>query len=219
MTKRIAAIGAMTLALTMCSSTTVAVSDEKRINTPSISYSSIETFSSQGAPQLMNFIVGEKARQTFLERQAAYAKAMQEAKIKHRTQLLTNKRSLKKAVDLTTAQVGKTWYVFSGSTPSGWDCSGLVLWTYAHLGIDLYHGATAQVNSGEITLKPKFGDIVGFGWNGSNKYYHVGIYISEDLMLHSGGKKGDRTELRSISNFAGKHSKVVYSRIVETPKN
>lgn len=130
--------------------------------------------------------------------------------------LSENTKDLNKAVNKTMAQIGKTWYVFAGSTPAGWDCSGLVLWTYAHLGFDMYHSATAQMGYGRIVKEPKYGDIVGFKYNGASSYYHVGIYISEDLMLHSGGKRGDKTELRSISNFAGEHSKVFYSRIVDT---
>ena len=134
-----------------------------------------------------------------------------------RTLTLTkNTTELGIAVNNARKHVGKTWYVFSGSTPSGWDCSGLVKWTYSHLGFDLYHSATAQMKFGKPVKNPKYGDIVGFKYNGASMFYHVGIYISEDLMLHSGGKRGDRTELRSISDFAGSYSTVSYSRIVDT---
>jgi len=130
--------------------------------------------------------------------------------------LSKNTRELRSAVRLTSENVGKTWYVFSGSTPQGWDCSGLVRWTYGHLGFDLYHSATAQMNSGRRVSQPKFGDIVGFKYNNSSRFYHVGIYISDDLMLHSGGKRGDKTELRSISDFGGSYSKVEYTRLIDT---
>jgi cell wall-associated NlpC family hydrolase len=72
------------------------------------------------------------------------------------------------------------------------------------------------MNSGHLVKHPKYGDIVGFKYPGASVYYHVGIYISDDTMLHSGGKRGDRTEFRSISNFAGNYSSVSYSRLVET---
>lgn len=130
--------------------------------------------------------------------------------------LTKNTTDISKAVNKTMKTIGKTWYVFSGSTPAGWDCSGLVLWTYAHLDIDLYHSATAQMKSGREVSIPKYGDIVGFKYNNGSMFYHVGIYISDDLMLHSGGKRGDKTELRSISDFAGSYSKVSYSRLVDT---
>jgi cell wall-associated NlpC family hydrolase len=130
--------------------------------------------------------------------------------------LSKNTKELKQAINLTSKNINKTWYVFSGSTPQGWDCSGLVKWAYGHLGFDLYHGATAQMQSGRRVVQPKFGDIVGFKYNGASMFYHVGIYISDDLMLHSGGKKGDRTELRSISDFGGSYSKIEYTRLVDT---
>jgi hypothetical protein len=40
-----------------------------------------------------------------------------------------------KAIDKLSTHVNKTWYVFSGSSPSGWDCSGLTLWFYEQLGV------------------------------------------------------------------------------------
>jgi cell wall-associated NlpC family hydrolase len=132
--------------------------------------------------------------------------------------LSKNTDDLRKAVSLTSQNIGKTWYVFAGSTPRGWDCSGLVRWTYGHLGFDLYHGATAQMKTGRLVTEPKYGDIVGFKYKKSSRYYHVGIYISEDLMLHSGGKRGDKTELKSISQWSkdNYNSTIEYSRLIET---
>lgn len=165
---------------------------------------------------IVDFIVNRKTELTMLEEQAEAEKAHRLAVARKTRELSLNTLDLKNAVNLASNQIDKTWYVFSGSTPSGWDCSGLVLWMYAHLDIELYHSATVQMMSGDLVSTPKFGDIVGFSWNGSSRYYHVGIYISEDLMLHSGGKKGDVTELRLISSFGGDSSTVRYSRIIET---
>jgi hypothetical protein len=53
-----------------------------------------------------------------------------------------------------TEHVEKTWYVFSGSTPSGWDCSGLVMWFYSDFNIELTHSATDQMNSGLLVDTP-----------------------------------------------------------------
>ena len=151
------------------------------------------------------------------DRQSIINKIIIDKQLKARALTLSeNTRDLKNAVFLASQNINKTWYVFSGSTPRGWDCSGLVLWTYEHLGFDLYHGATAQMQSGRRVLEPKFGDIVGFKYNNASMFYHVGIYISEDLMLHSGGKRGDKTELRAISTFGGSYSKIEYTRLVDT---
>jgi cell wall-associated NlpC family hydrolase len=86
------------------------------------------------------------------------------------------------------------------------------------LGIELYHSATAQRNAGTIVTEPKIGDLVSFNHRGWRSAYHIGIYVGPDEMIHSGGKPGDRTEIRSITDWAkvNGNSEVVYTRIVET---
>jgi cell wall-associated NlpC family hydrolase len=161
-------------------------------------------------------LIPTKAPETFMEKEAQRAMILKEIEDKKAKEINKNTKDLRSAVSNAMFYIDKTWYVFSGSTPQGWDCSGLVMWTYAQLEIDLYHSATAQRDSGVLVSTPKFGDIVSFSWTGQQKSYHVGIYIDKDTMLHSGGKKGDKTELRSISGFAGKNSTVQYVRVIET---
>ena len=108
--------------------------------------------------------------------------------------------------------VEKTWYVFSGITPDGWDCSGLVMWFYSELGVELQHSVTAQMNSGRIVDQPKPGDIVAFKYNGANIGYHNGIYIGNDLFIHS-PRKGTKTRISSVSEYVQEHSQPVYTRI------
>jgi cell wall-associated NlpC family hydrolase len=197
--------GSTLLLLTMCSS--VALGKGPTIN---------ETTPSYTIPTRDIFLGVDTKSATLLEYEAFVYERKQEQKRLKNKELNQNLSDLKVVIDNTSKYVNKTWYVFSGSTPRGWDCSGLVMWTFAHMGFDLYHSATSQMEFGREVSEPKYGDIVGFKYNGASMFYHVGIYISDDLMLHSGGKRGDQTELRSISNFAGNHSKVLYSRLVET---
>jgi len=112
--------------------------------------------------------------------------------------------------------VGKTRYFRSGSTPNGWDCSGLVLWFYSDFNIELVHSATAQKESGFITDQPLPGDIVSFSYPGSKRVYHNGIYVGDGKMIHS-PRPGRRTELREIDNFHVNHQ-VIYTRIIESGK-
>jgi len=127
----------------------------------------------------------------------------------HEEQLADNARAIESMMNAVERYIGKTPYVFSGSTPSGWDCSGLTSWAYARLGIELHHGATAQLYSGEIVSKPKRGDLVIFGSG-----YHAGLYHKPGVMLHAGGNPGEYTEYRKISDFPGG---VRYVRLLETP--
>ena len=192
--KKLIAISAMALVMTTCS----VPSTGAEVRTSAVVSPSPYTIG-------LKWFEEEIQKRTLLEEQAA-----------HQQQLEDNTEEVRAAIEITKRYIGITPWVFSGSTPRAWDCSGMVLWTYKKLGVELRHSATSQMKSGTIVDTPKYGDLVGFRYKGYNSAYHVGIYISPDLMLHSGGKPGDRTELRSISNFAGNYSEVFYSRIIET---
>lgn len=130
--------------------------------------------------------------------------------------MISNTSKLNKVISQLKGRVHKTWYVFSGDTPSGWDCSGLTMWAYEQLGVNLEHRASKQKYEGTIVKTPKPGDIVAFTYKGSQSAYHVGIYLSPDEMIHAGGGKGDYTSIVRISKFAGKYSNVTYTRILQT---
>jgi len=166
----------------------------------------------------VEWLAQEKARQDKLESDAERKQAELEAEIARLEKVARDTKNLNKAIAATKKYVGKTWYVLTGSTPDGWDCSGMVMWTYGHLGITLYHSASVQKNSGEIVTEPKIGDIVAFTRKGSSGAFHVGIVIGPDEMLHSGGKRGDRTEIVSISRWAKGNGnvEVTYTRLIET---
>jgi cell wall-associated NlpC family hydrolase/outer membrane murein-binding lipoprotein Lpp len=72
-------------------------------------------------------------------------------------------------------------YVWGAAGPHAFDCSGLVLWAYAHVGISLPHLAAAQYNMGihvgRKQLQP--GDLVFF----YSDIGHVGLYIGNGLMV------------------------------------
>jgi cell wall-associated NlpC family hydrolase len=73
-------------------------------------------------------------------------------------------------------------YVYGGSTPSGFDCSGFTRYVYAHFGIDLAHSTYAQWDEGRhvarADLRP--GDLVFFYGEG-----HVGIYLGDGKFIHA----------------------------------
>ena len=79
-----------------------------------------------------------------------------------------------------------TPYVRGGTTPSGFDCSGFVQWTYKHVGVTLPRTAREQSTVG-VPVKKKeemrVGDIVAF--RHPRRGYHTGIYIGEGKFIHS----------------------------------
>ena len=194
--KKLVTLGA--IALTTLTYSTPAVAKQEVLLTVPV----LATYAPQ---QSLQWIVEAKLEQTRLEEEA-----------KAQETLETNTVKLNNVIEALTDRVGKTRYVFSGSTPKGWDCSGLVKWAYGELGVELEHSASKQQYAGEAVDKPKLGDIVVFKYNGRSSAYHVGIYLYPDTMIHSGGGKGDKTSIVSISKFAGNHSKVIYKRVVET---
>lgn len=129
-------------------------------------------------------------------------------------QLNQNTARVTTAAEKLNKYVGKTWYVFAGSTPSGWDCSGLVLWYYKQLGIKLPHSATAQKNEGKprkySDAKAKVGDIIWFPG-------HVGVYVGDGYMIHS-PHPGARTQRIKVTKWAKANStsNVTYTRLITT---
>ena len=165
-----------------------------------------------------DWMAQEKAEKDKLKSDAEKAQDELEAEIARLQKVASDTKKLNETLVLVKKQIGKTPWVFSGSTPSAWDCSGMVRWTYAHLGVELEHSATKQRLSGTIVTKPKIGDLVSFNYQSYGSAYHIGIYIGPDEMIHAGGKPGDRTEVRSIKNWskANGNSEITYTRIIET---
>jgi cell wall-associated NlpC family hydrolase len=94
--------------------------------------------------------------------------------------------------------IGKP-YRYGGSSPAGFDCSGLVMYTYRQAGLTLPHNTDKQ----RLAARPirvaelRRGDLVFFNQEGK-KYGHVGIYVGEGKFVHapSSGKsvRSDRLD-------------------------
>ena len=88
-------------------------------------------------------------------------------------------------------------YVWGGASPSGFDCSGLVVYVYGQLGVSLPHytGAlwTAGSRVGSDQLAP--GDLVFF----YPDLGHVGIYIGGGLFIHA-PHTGDVVKISALSD-------------------
>jgi cell wall-associated NlpC family hydrolase len=83
-----------------------------------------------------------------------------------------------------------TPYVFGGTRPTGFDCSGYVQHVYAMLGIHLPRTADAQYDAGHrfaASMKP--GDLVFFHTYAPG-VSHVGIYLGNSKFIHSSSSHG-----------------------------
>jgi cell wall-associated NlpC family hydrolase len=87
-----------------------------------------------------------------------------------------------------------TPYVWGGGAPGGFDCSGLVMWAYAQVGVALPHSSYAQYGYGVPVSRDQLqpGDIVFFDGLG-----HVGIYIGGDQFVHA-PHTGDVVKISSL---------------------
>jgi cell wall-associated NlpC family hydrolase len=84
-------------------------------------------------------------------------------------------------VGVALSYVG-TPYVWAGAAPGGFDCSGLVMYSYAQVGVSLPHSSYAQWNMGVPVSRDQLepGDLVFFDGLG-----HVGIYVGGGNFVHA----------------------------------
>jgi cell wall-associated NlpC family hydrolase len=93
-----------------------------------------------------------------------------------------------------------TPYVYGGSSPSGFDCSGFTRWVFLRT-TSLPHNAAAQFGlsaqgeSRRLWKKEKLhkGDLVFFDTT-SARVGHVGIYLGKGRFIHSSSSRGVRID-------------------------
>jgi cell wall-associated NlpC family hydrolase len=89
-------------------------------------------------------------------------------------------------VQLARAQLGRR-YIFGGTTPAGFDCSGFLKYLMRAAGYELPRTAAEQARAGrEVPRDPsqlRRGDILTFGRGG--RVTHVGMYIGNGRFIHA----------------------------------
>ncbi len=86
------------------------------------------------------------------------------------------------AVQAALSRLGDP-YVWGGSGPGAFDCSGLVMWAFQQSGVFLPHSSQMQSAGGQAVslndMQP--GDVVTYYSDAS----HVGLYIGDGMMVHA----------------------------------
>lgn len=87
-------------------------------------------------------------------------------------------------------------YLWGGASPSGFDCSGFLMYVYAKVGVSLPHNAAMQYGLGSPVSKDQLqpGDLVFFDGLG-----HNGMYIGGGQFIHA-PHSGDVVKISSLSD-------------------
>jgi len=108
----------------------------------------------------------------------------------------------RKAATLALRMVGRP-YRWGGESPEGgFDCSGLIRWSYGRFGVDLPHNAAALYGVGRPVSRHmlRTGDVLIFSGLG-----HAGLYLGGGLMVHApySGKTVEVVNL-AATNYGGR---------------
>jgi hypothetical protein len=103
------------------------------------------------------------------------------------------------AIALAQTEIGKP-YSYGSDGPNSFDCSGLMQFIYAHVGIKLPRTAAQQQDATTATAKPRPGDLVFYG----NPAHHVALYIGGGKQIaapHTGAFVRIENVYSGVSNY------------------
>lgn len=104
----------------------------------------------------------------------------------------------KQASNIAAAMVGKP-YRYGGNSPNGFDCSGLVYYSYRHAGLAVPRSTeTQRARSRKVSLsRLSRGDLLFFDQEGKFSS-HVGIYLGGNRFVHA-PSRGKRVRVDSLN--------------------
>ena len=113
----------------------------------------------------------------------------------------------------TAMQMVGVPYQWGGSTPEGFDCSGLVQYAYSNAGLRLPRTAAAQLDaSAPLTLEnAQAGDLLFFRDGGHTS--HVAIYLGQGRFVHAPSTGGQV----SLDSFGNAYWRMRFARAGRVP--
>ncbi len=121
-----------------------------------------------------------------------------------------------KAALTAVSMIGRP-YKYRGNSPAGFDCSGLVQYSYLSAGMDDVPHGTKALRA--ITLPTgenmQIGDLLFFNERGK-AYSHVGIYLGGDDFVHA-PSTGGQVKTESLEDPYWKNSFIESRRLAELP--
>lgn len=78
-------------------------------------------------------------------------------------------------------------YVYGGTSPSGFDCSGFVQYVFKNFGISINRTSSSQYSNGTAVSFSQLqaGDVLFFSKSSSGSISHVGLYIGNGQFVHA----------------------------------
>jgi len=125
----------------------------------------------------------------------------------------TSSKVVKAAMNLALSFQGVP-YVWGGSSPSGFDCSGFIYYVYSHSGysnIGRTSAADYEARSYYVS-SPKAGDLVFFKNTYKQGISHLGIYLGNGQFVHAGG---DYVQVSSVNDSYWKSHFDSYKRFYD----
>jgi len=95
-----------------------------------------------------------------------------------------------KAISVAKANLGVPYH-WGGMSPSGFDCSGLIKYSYGKAGISLPHSAADMFYTKGYRVRHLHpGDLMFFAPNKASRPTHVAMYIGAGRMIMASSSKG-----------------------------